>query len=346
MRAAVLTELGKPLEILGDIGIPDLAPGQVLVDIAYSGVCRSQLMEVRGARGEDRWLPHMLGHEASGRVLAVGSAVTKVAPDDLVILTWIKGQGIEAGGAKYKRGERVINAGGVTTFSDKTVVSENRLVKKPEGLPLDVAVLFGCALPTGAGLVLNELQPKPGATIAFFGLGGIGMCALMASRLHDFSKVFAVDVAEEKLALARELGDIVTVNPRDADPVEIIRRETSGRGVDYAVDASGVTRVIEMAFEATATPGTTIFASHPPAGEKIRLDPHALISGKRIWGSWGGGSNPDIDTPRFAKLYTEGKLPLGKLLSRTYRLDEINAALDDMEQGRVGRPVIEINPHV
>lgn len=346
MRAAVLSELGKPLEILGGIGIPDLGPGQVLVDVAYSGVCRSQLMEVRGARGEDRWLPHMLGHEASGRVLAIGSDVTKVAPGDLVILTWIKGAGHEGGGAKYACGDRIINAGGVTTFSDKAVISENRVVKKPDGLPLDVAVLFGCALPTGAGLVLNELKPRAGTSIAFFGLGGIGMCALMAARLHDFAKIFAVDISDEKLALASDFGADVLIDPTDTDPVGKIKAETQGRGVDYAIDASGVTRVIEMAFEATATPGTTIFASHPPAGEKIRLDPHALISGKRIWGSWGGGSSPDIDTPRFAALYAEGKLPLEKLMSRSYRLEEINLALDDMEHGRVGRPVIEINPHV
>lgn len=347
MKAAVLTELGQPLEIIDGIDVPRLKPGQVLVDIAFSGVCHSQVMEARGARGADPWLPHMLGHEASGRVSAVGEAVTKVKPGDLVILGWIRGTGQDPGGCQYLHGQGVINAGGVTTFSERTVVSENRVTLLPDGVPLDVAVLFGCALPTGAGLVLHEISPEPGTSIAFFGLGGIGIAALMASALHDFKTVFAVDISDEKLALAAELGADFTVNAGSCDPVVFIREHTGGLGVDYAVEASGAVAVIEQAFESTRPDrGLTVFASHPAKGQKISLDPHALISGRQIRGSWGGASDPDVDTPKFAALYRAGKLPLERLLSQHYPLSEINQALSDLEAGRATRPLIEIKPDV
>ncbi len=345
MKAAVLTDLEKPLSVLPDIEIPGLGPGQVLVRIAFSGVCHSQLMEARGRRGEDRWLPHLLGHEGSGKVVAVGDGVTKVVPGDYVILGWIKGEGQDGGGTQYRHNGRTINAGSVTTFGEQAIVSENRLVRLPDGLPLDIAVLFGCAVPTGAGILTNEIQPAPGSTIAFFGLGGIGMSALMAAALFDCKTVIAVDVSEQKLGLARSFGADMTINSAERDAVAEIYRITDGRGVDYAVEASGVCAVIESAFEVVRTGGgLCVFASHPAHGEKIRLDPHALISGKRIRGSWGGGSNPDADIPRFAELYRKGLLPLEKLITRRYKLEEINDALDDLESGSVGRPILEIDP--
>ncbi|UCH74982.1 MAG: zinc-binding dehydrogenase [Rhodospirillales bacterium] len=345
MKAAVLTEPGQPLAILPGIEVPDLGPGQVLVRIAYSGVCHSQLMEARGRRGEDPWLPHLLGHEGSGKVVAVGEAVTKVAPGDYVILGWIKGAGADGGGTRYHRDGTIINAGGVTTFNEQAVVSENRLVRLPAGLPLDIAVLFGCAVPTGAGILTNEIRPEPGSTIAFFGLGGIGLSALMASALFDCKRVIAVDVSDQKLELAGSFGADVTINSKSCDPVAEILRITDGRGVDYSIEASGVCAVIESAFEVVrAGGGLCVFASHPKHGDRISLDPFALISGRQIRGSWGGRSNPDTDIPRFAELYAEGFLPLEKLITRRYKLEEINTALDDLEAGRVGRPLIEIDP--
>lgn len=347
IRAAVLTELGAPLELVEAIPVPDLRPGQVLARIAYSGVCMSQVMEQTGARGPDRWLPHMLGHEATGRVAAVGEGVTKVAPGDLVVLGWIRGTGAETGGCQYDCGGRVINAGGVTTFSTHAVVSENRCVKMPEGVPLHLGVLFGCALPTGAGIVMNELDPRPGTSIAVFGLGGIGLAALMATVMHDFTEVIAVDISEEKLALAREIGATQVLNARDHSPDEVIARihEITKGGADYAVEASGHVRVIEQAFLATHPKrGLTVFASHPRAGETISLDPHHLIAGRQIRGSWGGGCDPDRDIPRFAEMYRAGRMPLEKLISKRYRLDQINEAMDDLKAGRAFRPLIEIDP--
>ena len=165
MRGAVLWETGRPLRVENQIEVPILQHGQILVKLAYSGVCRSQLMEVRGKRGKDVHLPHLLGHEGSGQVVASGNGVSKVSPGDWVILGWIKGHGIDACGAKFRLDDQEINSGPVTTFSTYTIVSENRVVPLPTDVSKDVAVLFGCSLPTGAGIIMNEIKPKKGSSI-------------------------------------------------------------------------------------------------------------------------------------------------------------------------------------
>jgi S-(hydroxymethyl)glutathione dehydrogenase/alcohol dehydrogenase len=343
MKAAVLETLGSPLCIMQGIEIPKLMYGQVLVELAYSGVCHSQLMEVRGKRGVDLHLPHLLGHEGTGRVVSVGDGVKKVIPGDWVILGWIKSSGINVASSKYTHPDGQINAGAVTTFNDSAVVSENRIVKLPKGIPLDVGVLFGCAIPTGAGIVTNVLRPTADHTVAIFGLGGIGLSALMALNLYQCKLIIAVDISENKLALAREFGAHVTLNAKDNDLVDKIRALSRG-GVDYSVEAAGRVSSIENAFAALNNNGTCVFASHPPFGEKISIDPFELICGKKLVGTWGGSSDPDKDTVRYAELYLAGKLPLEKLLTQRYSLSEINVALDDLEAGRVNRPLIIINP--
>lgn len=346
MKAAVLSRLGEPLGVMSGIECAAPGCGQVLVKLAYSGVCHSQLMEVRGRRGADAYLPHLLGHEGTGKVIEVGEGVSKVKPNDLVVLGWIKGSGLDGGGVRYRCAcmSQDINAGGVTTFNEYALVSENRIVPLPAGVPLDVGVLFGCAVPTGAGIITNDLRPAPGSSIAVFGLGGIGMSALMATMLFECAKVIAVDVSADKLSLARSFGATHTIDATQTDPVSEIRSMTGGLGVDYAVEASGQVSVIEQAFESVRRGGgICVFASHPEHGKRISIDPYELICGKQIRGSWGGSSNPDRDIPMFAKLYLEGQLPLEKLITKRYPLEAINEALDDLEQHRVGRPLIEID---
>ncbi|MEM5788033.1 MAG: alcohol dehydrogenase catalytic domain-containing protein, partial [Syntrophobacteraceae bacterium] len=205
IRAAILYETNAPL-LVEAISAPPPGYGQVCVEVAFSGVCRSQLMEARGKRGTDRYLPHLLGHEASGKVISIGEGTTKVKPGDKVILGWIKGNGLDVGGPDFRWGDRIIHAGPVTTLSTHTIVSENRCTLLPEGIPPDLAMLFGCAVPTGAGIVLNQVKPVDGSTIALFGLGGVGISALMALNLFNCSNVITVDIEESKLALARECG--------------------------------------------------------------------------------------------------------------------------------------------
>lgn len=346
MRAAVLSRLNEPLDVIAGIRFNAPRRGQVLVKLAYSGVCHSQLMESRGRRGVDPYLPHLLGHEGTGKVMEVGEGVTKVKPGDKVVLGWIKGSGLDGGGARYECDNlpHVINAGGVTTFNEYALASENRLVPLPAGVPMDLAVLFGCAVPTGAGIITNDLRPAPGSTMAVFGLGGIGLSALMATMLFSCAKVIAVDVAEDKLELARSFGATHTIDASRSNVIEEIRALTNNAGVDFAVEASGQARVIEQAFESVRRAGgTCVFASHPEHGERISIDPYELICGKQLRGSWGGSSNPDRDIPVFAALYREGRFPLEKLIGKRYPLSAINQALEDLESRRVARPLIEID---
>jgi S-(hydroxymethyl)glutathione dehydrogenase / alcohol dehydrogenase len=341
MKAAVLWECGQPLSIESEVEIPELMSGQVLVKMAYSGVCRSQLMEVEGERGEDKYLPHLLGHEGCGKVVHTAVDVTKVSADEWVILGWIKGEGLNADGAKYKLGDKIINSGGVTTFSTYTIVSENRIVPLPKGLPRDISVLFGCALPTGAGIVLNQIKPKKNSSIAFIGLGGIGLSGLMATKAFECKNIIAVDVSDEKLKLAKEFGATHIINASTSNVLKEINNITGGMGVDYSVDAGGKIKTIELAFEAVKkNGGLSIFASHPEAEKKISIDPFDLISGKNIKGSWGGASRPDKDIPLLAGLYKKGMMPLEKLVTKSYKLDEINIALDDLKNSKVFRPLI------
>lgn len=345
MKAAVLFELNKPLRII-DIDYAGPEFGQVEVELIYSGVCHSQVMEVTGGRGEDKYLPHLLGHEGVGIVRNIGPGVDKVKPGDNVVLGWIKGQGHDVKGGNYSFNGQRINAGSVTTFNEYAIVSENRLVKLPLGMPLKLAVLLGCALPTGAGLVFNELKPEKYKNIAVFGLGGIGLSALLASQYFAPKQLIAVDVEPEKLALAKKLGASVTINANEMDPVLRIQELTNG-GVDYALEAAGTVTTIQQAFESVRDGGgKCIFASHPADGQKISLEPHAFHRGKSLQGSWGGGSKPDVDIPKLVELYQNGKLSIDSFISNTYQLEHINDAIADLRSRKVVRALIKINPHL
>lgn len=342
IKAAVLYELGKPL-VVEELITDELLHGQVLVKIFYSGVCRSQLMEARGLRGNDTWLPHLLGHEASGEVISIGDGVTKVKIGDKVILGWIKGDGIEAAGAKYRNlRNEIINSGRVTTFSNYSVVSENRIVKLEEGIPLDVAVLFGCALPTGAGIVFNELKPVENESIAVIGLGGIGLSALMALKEFKPKILIAIDISDEKLKLAKEFGATHLINSKTQN-ISIEINKIVSNGVDACVESGGQIETIELGISIIKKTGRIYFASHPEQGKCIKIDPFELISGKKIYGSWGGGCKPDIDVPRLTDSFKSGMFPLHKLITKKYNLDQVNGALSDLEKGLVFRPLIEMS---
>lgn len=342
MKAAVLYQTGKPL-VIDELETPELRRGQVLVKLRLSGVCHSQLMEARGLRGEDRYLPHLLGHEGVGIVESIGPEVTKVARGDRVVLGWLKGSGLEGGSVQYRnRNGQQINAGSVTTFSEFSVVSENRLTKVPNAIQDSIAVLFGCAVPTGAGIVLNELKPAAGSSLAIFGLGGIGLSALMACTDLGLKRIIAVDVEHQKLELAQKLGATDVIDASSCDPQRAMMEVTDGAGVDYAIEATGLAKMIEKAFACLSKNGQLVFASHPQSGDKITLDPFELISGKKIAGSWGGRCYPDRDLPHFFDLYCAGKLPLDAFESATYPLDAVNQALADLEQRKVTRAILSM----
>lgn len=345
IKAAVLTQVGCPLEIIEGIKVPELEIGQVLVKMHYAGICHSQLMEVRGKRGEDRWLPHMLGHEGTGEVIKVGGSVTKVKVGEQVVLGWIKGEGIEAASPNFITTDGlVINAGGVTTFSDYTVVSENRLVPLPEGTPYDLGVLYGCALPTGAGIVLNEISPDSQTQMAVFGLGGIGLSALMAASLYEPEMLIAIDIEDSKLELAKQLGATHIINSAEVEPIKEVMKLTNGKGLDYVVEAAGLSDTITQAFDMVRRGGgRCIFASHPASGDKVCIDPFELICGKSLEGSWGGASKPDRDIPILGQYYRDGKLGLEHMIKDTYSLDTINQAMDDLDNRKIVRALLKLS---
>lgn len=340
--AAVLVELGRPLE-LADLEIPMLKAGQVLVEVIHSGVCHTQLGEVRGHRGEDRFLPHCLGHEGSGIVRECGTGVSKVKPGDSVILSWIKGTGMDVPGTVYDWNGRKVNAGGITTFATYSVISENRLTIIPDGLSMRLAALVGCAVPTGAGVVFNTAQPKPGQSAVVFGVGGIGSCAVAAAALAGCTPVIAVDVLPDKLALAQQLGATHTINSKTADPVADILKLCKG-GVDFAIEATGLPGVMKQALACVRHQGgAAVIVGNARFGSTLEIDPRELNMGKQLLGTWGGDNVPERDFPRYCKLLGAGRLNLEPLLTHGYQLADVNTALDDLEHGCAVRPILDIS---
>lgn len=343
--AACLVETNRSLELL-EVYPRRLSRGQVLVKIHDSGICGSQLAEIKGQRGVDRWLPHLLGHEAFGEVIDCGPDVRKVSVGDKVICTWMVGHGIEADGARYDSEIGVINAGKVTTFSEYSVISENRLVKSPADVASSVASLFGCALPTGSGVVFNELpHTLDDSNVLLVGMGGVGFASYLALSIKKPKKLVVVDPNFKAIIAAAGCPSCATntvfLDPSDKDFKDNFFLEIPF-GADYSVEAAGRVDTIEMAFSLLSKNGKCVFVSHPPSGQKISLDPHELITGKSISGSWGGGCAIDRDIPLFAEYFSS--LDLEILYARSvYNLTDINHAVDDMAAGKVRRPRILMN---
>lgn len=339
--AAVLVDTGKPLVVV-DLETPPLKPGQVLVDVVFSGVCHTQLLECDGHRGPDAFLPHCLGHEGSGVVREIGPQVKKVAPGDRVILSWMKGSGADVAGTTYGWADRPVNAGGITTWSRQAVISENRLILIAADVPMKEAALLGCAVPTGLGAVFNTARPEAGATLAVFGCGGIGLCAVAAAAIAKCARIIAVDLSPDKLALARQMGATDVIQADVIDPVAEIGRLCRG-GVDVAIEATGRPSAMVQALASVRNQGgTAVVVGNARHGEKVEIDPRQLNLGKRLFGTWGGDNVPDRDFPRYVRMLADGSLNLAPLLGRVYRLSEINDAIDALRSGRVARPLIDM----
>ena len=342
-RAAILYQINQPLQI-EELMIPELKTGQVLVKIACSGLCHTQLNEIRGLKGEDKYLPHTLGHEGSGIVKAVGPGVRKVKPGDHVVLTWIRGDGSDVPSTIYQRSNgAVVNSGAISTFMEYAVISENRMVAIPKEMPLREASLLGCAVPTGAGIVMNTAKVPAGSSVAIFGIGGIGVSAVLAADLVHAAPIIAIDLFDHKLEQARQAGATHRINAREQDPLTTIMEITGQRGVDYSIEAAGQRESMETAFQVVRdNGGLCVLAGNLPHREHISIDPFDLIKGKRIVGSWGGETQPDRDIPMYVELYLSRKLKLDRLITHSYSLDNINEALENLENGKIGRALIDM----
>jgi S-(hydroxymethyl)glutathione dehydrogenase/alcohol dehydrogenase len=339
--AAILVATGQPLELI-DLEIPALRAGQVLVEVSHSGVCHTQLLEASGHRGKDDYLPHCLGHEGSGTVLEVGPGVTKCQPGDRMILSWMKGLGGDVAGTVYESDVGSVTAGGLTTFQRHSVVSENRLTPLPAEISFRDAALLGCAVPTGFGAVWNTARVQPGQGVAVFGTGGIGLCAVAAAAIAGADPLIAVDVNPSRLEIARQLGATTVINAADSDPVEQIQAMVAG-GLDVTIEASGNPEVMRQALlSVRSRGGTVVVIGNARHGQRLEIDPAQLNQGKRLLGTWGGDNEPDVDFPRYCELLVAGKLNLNPLLAKTYALETINDALDDLRAGHVPRPLVDM----
>ena len=342
-RAAVLTECGAPLELM-ELEIPKLQEGQVLVQIKYSGICRTQLNEIKGLKGPDKFLPHTLGHEGSGVVVDTGPNVTKVKVDQPVILNWSKGNGMDVRGTVYQCVDLRVNSGPISTFLEYAVIAENRLIPIPSDIPLKEASLFGCAIPTGAGIIYNELSLSPDSTIALFGLGGIGLSALIAATAKKTKKIIAIDLEPSKLTLAKELGATHTLLYNPESVLSALDSITNGKGVDFAVEAVGKKEVMENAFKAVKDQtGLCVLAGNVPKETKIECDPFDFIKGKKLIGTWGGNVKPDQDIPFFLKSFYPGNKGLTRLISHEAPLSDINALVSLLDRGQAARTLVTFN---
>jgi Zn-dependent alcohol dehydrogenase len=371
--AAVLREIGqeppftgsRPLERV-PIELSEPGDGELLVRIRAAGLCHSDLSVITGTR--PRVMPMALGHEAAGEVLATGPGVEAFRDGDHVVMAFVPACGVcrfcERGRpALCEPAAAANNAGtllsgeirqrfadgsplhhhlGVSAFNDYAVVSENSAVKVDDDLPFEIAALFGCAALTGAGAVLNTARESlPAESAAVFGLGGVGLSALLAAVSQGASTVVAVDRIPQKLDLALELGATHAVDASDGDTAERIKAATDGEGVELAVETAGSEKVLAEAFASTARGGTTVTAGLPHPDRILEVPALTVTAEERtLRGSYLGSCVPSRDIPRFVAMYREGKLPVNRLLSDRLTPDELNQGFDRLARGETVRQIV------
>lgn len=369
-RAALLETIGaaapyahsKPLRVTEvELGAP--GPDEVLLRIRAAGLCHSDLSVISGDR--PRPVPMVLGHEACGEVVTCGSGVGDLRPGDRVVLVFMPSCGCcvpcaegrpalcEPGAAangsgSLLSGERRLSLAGqpvhhhlgVSCFADYAVVSRRSCVKLEADISDAQAALFGCAVLTGVGAVVNTARVQAGHTVAVLGLGGVGFSALLAAVASGAREVVAIDLNDDKLKLARELGATATFNANSADAGDAIREHTKG-GVDFAFEMAGAIPAMDLAWRITRRGGSTICAGLPNPALRFQLPPVALVAEERsLRGSYIGSAVPVRDIPRYVDLFQRGKLPVDKLMGRTLALEDINAGFDHLASGSALRDVI------
>ena len=369
--SAVLYEMKKPAPyaqsrplVVEELELEGPGPGEVLVAIAAAGLCHSDLSVIDGSR--PRVMPMVLGHEASGVVAEVGGGVEDLKVGDHVVFSFVpvcgrcaycavgrpalceRGnaanvKGTLLGGArrfKNRRAEPLYHHMGVSAFSRYTVAARESLIPIQPEIPLEKAALFGCAVMTGVGAVVNTARVEPGARVGVFGLGGVGLAVVLGARLAGALQIVAVDLLPPKLELARRLGATLTVAAGEGKAVEAVREITRG-GVDYAFEAVGNAKVLSQAYAATRRGGTTVTIGLPDPGQRLDLQAVSLVAEeRRLLGSYMGSAVPQRDIPRLLDLYQAGRLPVDELVSRQVELPSVNAAFDALREGTVVRQVL------
>jgi len=342
-QAAILVAQREPL-VVDTIELPaELGVGQVLVQVHVSGICGSQLGEIEGVKGPDRYLPHLMGHEGFSTVLEVGPGVKHVQAGDSVVLHWRPGAGIQADPPQYRWRGQPLNAGWVTTFNRHAVVSDNRCTKVPATTDPEAAALFGCAITTGFGVIENNAQLKMGESVVVFGAGGIGLNIIQAAALVSASVIVAVDLFDSRLELAQLLGATHCINSSRDDAESRIQEVLAGQPLDVFIDNTGSPAVIEQGYRLTHSQGRVILVGVPRQGNTVNLYSLPLHFGKVLMGSHGGECQPQRDIPRYLRLLQQGRLQLDRFVSARYSLEQINDAIAAMRDGATaGRVMLQL----
>ncbi len=337
--------------------------GEVLVKVRAAGLCHSDLSTIEGAR--PRPLPTVIGHEGAGEIVGLGAGVTDIAIGDHVVFIFAPSCGgcrqcvsgrpnlcttfnaakqkgdLATGGRRLKlNGQEVAHYAGLSCFADHAVVPRNSVQKIPKDVPFADAALFGCAVVTGVGAAVNTAETKAGDVVAVVGLGGVGLSCLLGTIVAGAGRIIAVDVHDDKLALARQLGATDTFNAREADCVEQIIKATDG-GVDAAFEMAGTVKAMELAYKITVRGGKTVSAGLSPAAAQLTLPHYQMVQdGRQVLGSYMGGCVIARDVPRYIGLYKDRKLPVDRLLSARIGLDDVNEGFDRLADAAVVRQVI------
>ncbi len=370
IKAAVLQETAlprpyaesRPLRI-EEIDLDPPSAGEVLVQIKAAGLCHSDLVAINGERAKPT--PMVIGHEAAGIVAELGPGVDGFEVGDHVVPAYVSSCGqcemcregrpalcepatiANAAGTMrdgttrlHRNGQRIHHHSGVAAFAEYAVISKDALVKIDKTIPLEHAALFGCAVVTGVGSVVNTAKLSAGQSVAVVGLGGVGLSALLAAKASGASRIIAIDVHQDKLDLARKLGAHDVVSASLDACVEIVRNLSDG-GVHIAIEAAGSSRALDTAYAVTRRGGTTVAAGMPGPDSTFTL-PHLSLSAEErtLRGSYMGSCVPPRDIPRFLALFRDGRLPVDRLMSRTIGFDGLNAALDRLDDGATVREIL------
>ncbi|MEC9331977.1 MAG: zinc-dependent alcohol dehydrogenase family protein [Verrucomicrobiota bacterium] len=373
-RAAVIRQMELPRPYskslplsIEEVELDGPKEGEVLVQVAGAGLCHSDLSVINGSR--PRPVPMVMGHEAAGIVRDVGSGVKDLKPDDHVVFSFvpccggcsmcavgraplcepayeaaITGQLLH-GGRRFSLpgGEEINHHQGVSGYSEFTVAAPESLIKIEKSYPIEMATLFGCAIMTGVGAVVNTAKVQPGTTTAVFGAGGVGLSVVLGLKLVGAYPIIAVDTLMNKLDLAKQAGATHLINASEVDPVSALRDLTGGGATDV-FEAVGSEKALGQAYAATRKGGRTITVGLPSPESELRIPALSIVAEERqLLGSYMGSCVPKRDIPRFLELYREGRLQVDVLNSRFISLDQVNEGFDALDQGEVARQIIKFD---
>jgi len=340
-KFAILHKTKKPL-LIKELKIPNLKKNQILVKIKYSYICGTQINEISGSKGKDKYLPHTLGHEASGYIVSLGSNVDKFKVGEKVILSWIKKKELGSMNPCYlDRKNKKINSGLVSTFSNLTIVSKDRVYKAPSRLPMDIAALFGCAIPTGFGIIFNFLKKiSKNNYVGIYGVGGVGIMSIIALNAMGIKNIYAVDKNKKNLRIAKNLGCKFIGNINEIEN-KIIKKEIDKQKIKYNFEMSGNKMMMEAAIKNLANNGKMILAGNTKKGDFIRLNPYDLIFGKKIYGFSGNDVSLEKNITKYIKIIKKINFKKLRDIFSTYKFQNINKAIRDFKKGIVLRPLIK-----